>query len=72
MDISNMATAHRALLEDLKKRQADYVVLDNLGYRQTYEYLLPAIQNNKDQFQVLFKLDNPDTYLLKFNRPINQ
>ena len=55
------------LIEDLKARQADFVVLDNLGYRQTYEYLLPAINSHKDQFQVIFKLDNPDTYLLKFN-----
>jgi hypothetical protein len=56
-----------ALIEDLKRRKADYVVLDNLGYRQTYEYLLPAINSNKDKFQVVFKLENPDTYLLKFN-----
>jgi hypothetical protein len=55
------------LLNDLTKRKADYVVLDNLGYRQTYEYLLPAINENKEKFQVIFKLDNPDTYLLKFN-----
>jgi hypothetical protein len=54
------------LLNDLEKREAQYVVLDNLGYRQTYEYLLPAINNNKERFQVVFKLDNPDTYLLKF------
>lgn len=57
----------KALLEDLKARKADYVVLDNLGYRQTYEYLLPAINTNQSFFQVIFKLDNPDTYLLKFN-----
>ena len=66
---SNYAYANdtEALIEDLKRRKADYVVLDNLGYRQTYEYLLPAINSNKDKFQVVLKLENPDTYLLKFN-----
>jgi hypothetical protein len=54
------------LLDDLKRKQADYVVLDNLGYRQTYEYLFPAINKNQDLFELVFKLDNPDTYLLRF------
>jgi hypothetical protein len=56
----------KEVLEDLENKQTDYVVLDNLGYRQTYEYLLPAINNNKERFQVILKLDDPDTYLLKF------
>jgi len=58
------------LLNDLTDRKAEFVVLDNLGYRQTYEYLFPAINNNKERFQVVFKLDNPDTYLLQF-KPAN-
>jgi hypothetical protein len=57
----------KEVLEDLKVRKADYVVLDNLGYRQTYTHLLPVINNNFDIFQVVYKLENPDTYILKFN-----
>jgi hypothetical protein len=29
------------IINDLEKRKADYIILDNLGYRQTYEYLFP-------------------------------
>jgi hypothetical protein len=55
------------MIEDLKNKKTDYVVLDNLGYRQTYEYLYPVIRNNPDIFPLVFSLPNPDTYLLKFN-----
>jgi len=57
----------KEVLNDLKIRRAEYVVLDNLGYRQTYTYLLPAIENNLDLFEIVYELENPDTYLFKFN-----
>jgi len=57
----------KEVLDDLNRKQTDYVVLDNLGYRQTYEYLFPVINNQKENFQSVFKLENPDTYLLKYN-----
>lgn len=57
----------REVIDDLRRLQADYVVLDNLGYRQTYEYLYPAINKNQGFFRLVFKLENPDTYLLEFN-----
>jgi len=55
------------VLNDLNRRYTDYVILDNLGYRQTYEYLFPVINNHKENFKMVFKLENPDTYLLKYN-----
>jgi hypothetical protein len=57
---------HEALINDLINQKADYVVLDNLGYRQSYEYLLPAIRSDQKKFQVIMKIPGPDTYLLKF------
>ncbi|MBS0001192.1 MAG: glycosyltransferase family 39 protein [Cyclobacteriaceae bacterium] len=54
------------MIADLKAKKTDYIVLDNLGYRQTYEYLYPVIRNNPDIFPLVFSLQNPDTYLLKF------
>ena len=60
----------KEILDDLNKKQTDYVILDNLGYRQTYEYLFPAINNHKENFKMVFKLENPDTYLLKYNSTI--
>ena len=59
------------MINDLKDKKADYVVLDNLGYRQTYEYLYPVIRNHQNIFPMVFSLKNPDTYLLKFT-PENQ
>ena len=56
----------KEMIDDLKSKKADYVVLDNLGYRQTYEYLYPVIQNNQTIFPLVLSLTNPDTYLLKF------
>jgi len=54
------------VIRDLEGKKADYVVLDNLGYRQTYEYLYPVIRNHQNLFPLVFSLQNPDTYLLKF------
>ncbi len=57
----------KELIADLKNRKTDYVVIDQLGYSSTYRYLIPAIQKNPDQFEVILHVENPDTYLLKFH-----
>jgi hypothetical protein len=54
------------LIEDLKERKADYVILDQLGYSSSYRYLYPTIQNYPDNFQIIAKAENPDTFLIKF------
>ena len=56
------------LLDDLEKRQVDYVILDQLGYSSTVRYLYPAISNNPERFSLIKHLESPDTYLLKFNK----
>ena len=61
----------KEMINDLQEKKADYVVLDNLGYRQTYEYLYPVIRNNQNIFPLVLSLQNPDTFLLKF-APENQ
>lgn len=58
----------REVIDDLEDKSVDYLVLDNLGYRQTYTYLYPAVQEYQNRFQVAIKLNNPDTYLLKFSK----
>lgn len=60
----------KEVLDDLNRKLTDYVILDNLGYRQTYEYLFPVISNHKENFQLVIKLENPDTYILKYNSAI--
>jgi hypothetical protein len=54
------------LIKDLEKRNASYVVIEQLGYGSTARYLMPAIQKNLPRFQIVKQLKNPDTYLLKF------
>jgi hypothetical protein len=56
----------KELIEDLEKRDAKYVIIEQLGYGSTARYLIPAVQKNMDRFQVVKQLKNPDTYLLKF------
>ncbi len=56
----------KEIISKLTENKVSYVVLDNLGYRQTYVYLLPAIQKNPTHFETVLKLTNPETYLLKF------
>ncbi len=55
------------MLDDLKAKNASYVVLDNLGYRQTFQYLFPVIRENPDKFEIVLALQDPDTFLFKFN-----
>lgn len=54
------------MLADFRENKVDYVVLDNLGYGQTYQYLFPVIRDNPDKFPPVLILSNPDTYLFRF------
>jgi hypothetical protein len=52
------------LLEDLKKKEVSYVVVENLGFGSTGRYLVPAIQKNESKFKIVQQL--PQAYLFKF------
>jgi hypothetical protein len=54
------------LIADLERRNANYVVIEQLGYGSTPRYLVPAVQKNMSRFQIVKQLKNPDTYLLRF------
>lgn len=56
------------LIRGLIDSKTDYVVLEQLGYSSTFRYLYPAIMKNQELFQPVIQLQNPDTYLLKFDR----
>lgn len=56
------------LIKGLIQANTDYVILEQLGYSSTARYLYPAIQSNPELFPVIMHLNNPDTYLLKFER----
>jgi hypothetical protein len=52
------------LLEDLKKKNVNYVVVENLGFGSTGRYLVPAIRKNERNFKIVQQL--PEAYLFKF------
>lgn len=54
-----------SILADFK---VEYVVVDQLGYASTARCLVPAVQSRMDLFPAVWKLDNPDTWLLYFRR----
>jgi hypothetical protein len=54
------------VLDFFRQNSVDYVVLEQLGFASTGQYLYPAIQKNQDKFPIASQLPNPDTYLLKF------
>lgn len=56
------------LIRGLITSNVDYVVLDQLGYAATVQYLYPAIIKNQELFEIVAEFRRPQTYLLKFNR----
>jgi hypothetical protein len=54
------------LLEDLKQKQVDYVVIDQLGSASTERYLLPAVIKYEKEFSLVHSVENPSTWLVAF------
>ena len=52
------------LLERLRASGVDYVVIDQV-YGNTIKYLLPVVQDNREAFELVLHLKNPDTFILK-------
>jgi 4-amino-4-deoxy-L-arabinose transferase-like glycosyltransferase len=53
----------------LEQNGVDFVVVEQLGFRHTGDYLVPAIQKYKERFEVVWHAANPDTWVLKFVTP---
>ena len=54
------------VLAHMEREQADYVVCESLGFPQTQQYLLPAIQEYRDRFEILWQDEVVPTYVLRF------
>ncbi len=54
------------IIADLEKNGINIVVVDQIGFRSTPEFLVPAIQARANRFEVIHIVPNPDTYVLKF------
>ena len=57
-----------SVIIQMVRSKVDYVIFDQLGYSSTPRYLLPAIQHRPQLYPVVWNLERPDTYLLKFER----
>ena len=58
------------VIEELEQDQVDFVIVEQLGFRHTGDYLVPAIQKYNEQFDVVWRAPNPDTWVLKFKSSI--
>ena len=54
------------IIADFEKKSIEIVVIDQIGFRSTPEFLVPAIQAYESRFEVLHIVRNPNTYVLKF------
>ena len=57
------------LLQDLDDRGVSYVVLEQLGFRQTRMFLAPAVQAKSELFEPVWRMKGPDTYVLTYRGP---
>lgn len=56
------------VVDDLYAKGVDFVVIEQLGFSSTPRYLVPAIQAYSRYFPVVWHLENPDAFLLRFDR----
>ncbi|MDE0965218.1 MAG: hypothetical protein OSB73_18975 [Candidatus Latescibacteria bacterium] len=54
------------VLAYMEREQADYVVLESLGFPQTVQYLVPAVNEYRDRFEALWQDQTVPTYVLRF------
>ena len=59
------------IMSFLDEENIDYVLLDGFSWTNTTRrYLIPAIEANRDRFQPIYRLKNPNTWVLKLLPPI--
>lgn len=57
---------YNSLFADFDQKGFSYVVVDQLGYAQVGRYLVPAVQDNPEKFELLKQIPGPDTYFLRY------
>lgn len=56
------------ILNNLLDEEIDYVILENMGFRYTYDVLYPFVQHHKEFFEIVKYTNEPITILLKFKK----
>ena len=54
------------VIAEFEKKGIEIVVVEQLGFKSTPEFLFPAIQAHKNRFEILHVIPDPNTYVLKF------
>ena len=54
------------VIAEFEQKNIEIVVVDQIGFRSTPEFLIPAIRAHENRFKVLLIVRNPDTYVLTF------
>jgi len=58
------------MMSFLAEEEVDYVLLDGFNWTgTTRRYLMPAIGAHRDRFQPVYRLENPDTWVLQLLPP---
>jgi len=60
------STEPKEVIQHMVDNKVDFVVLEQLGYGSTYRYLYPTIQQYPQFFVPVWHLQDPDTYLFRF------
>lgn len=58
---------YNKFMNQLKDGGVTHVIVEQLGFPQTGQYLVPVIQANTERFKGIKTLAAPETYLLEFN-----
>ena len=54
------------VIAEFEQKGIAIVVIDQLGFRSTPEFLVPAVQAHENRFEILHVIRNPNTYVLSF------
>ena len=54
------------VIAEFEQKSIDIVVIDQIGYQSTPEFLIPAVQAHENRFKIIHVARNPNTYVLKF------
>jgi hypothetical protein len=55
------------MLAYLREQAATHVLLSSLPYDDIGRYLKPAVDQRREYFELVYRLSDPDTYLLRFH-----
>ena len=54
------------VIAEFEQKNIEIVVIDQIGFRSTPEFLVPAVQAHENRFQIIHIVRNPNTYVLSF------